>query len=158
VLSCEVNIFLTIFGLHSERLGLVRAILSARGLDPQRNDSVNPASWTGTVTSGDQAALVNALIKLKNLSFEMETWIEGSGERIVYTPALGLASAAIDEFGSVNLTEHRIRELMAQANQNMITFGRLMDQALLVGWDAEFEAIREDALQNGEARLRTSVA
>jgi len=157
-LSCEVNIFLTIFGLDLKRLGLVQAVLRARGLTPYGLESSSLRSWSGTLESADQQGLINSLMKLQNIAFDLEVERLRAGERVVYTPSLGLGHAAIDELGCINLTEHRIREIMAQANQNVITFGRLIDQSLLVAWDAEFESFREQDLLIGESRRRTSVA
>ena len=157
-MSCNEKIFLTTFGLDSQFSGLVRSILLSYELGACSSETLSVASWSGLLDSTSRQNLLNSLLKLKFISFDLEVVGGSSGERIVYTPNLGLATAAIDEFGSINLTEHRIRALMAEANQNMLAFSRLMDHCLLAPWDAAFEAERERALIVEEARDRSSVA
>ena len=158
MLSCNEKIFLTTFGLDSQFSGLVRSILRSYELGACSSETLSVASWSGFLVSTDRQNLLNSLLKLKFISFDLEVVNGSSGERIVYTPNLGLATAAIDEFGSINLTEHRIRALMTEANQNMLAFSRLMDHCLLAPWDAAFEAEREKSLIVEEARDRSSVA
>ena len=157
-MSDKSNILLTAYGLNDERAGLVQAVLHARGLAPAQSDVAAINTWLGSLETTEVDALVNALIKLQTVSFDLEVSKAAEGQRLVYSPNLGLRSAAIDAFGNINLTEHHIRALMAEANQNMLTFARLVDQSLLAPWDAEFEVIRERAMSQAVVSARSSVA
>ncbi len=157
-MSDKSNILLTAYGLTTERAGLVQAVLHAQGLSRVRSDVAAINTWLGLLEATDVDELVNALIKLQTLSFDLVVNKAAEGQRLVYSPNLGLRSAAIDSFGNLNLTEHHIRALMAEANQNMLVFARLVDQSLLAPWDAEFEVIRERAMSQAVVSARSSVA
>ena len=157
-MSDKSNIVLTVYGLTSERAGLVQAVLHARGLTPSQSDAVSIITWLGSLEDTHVDELVNALIKLQTVSFDLEVSSAAERLRLVYSPNLGLRSAAIDAFGNINLTEHHIRALLAQANQNMLAFSRLIDESLLAPWDSEFEGIRERSMLQAEAGFRSSVA
>jgi len=157
-MSNKSNIYLTAFGLESERVGLVRSVIHARGLSPAHSEAASISAWVGDLSDSEIDTLLESLLKLQNVAFDLELKNESSARRIVFSPNLGLRAAALDEFGCINLTEHHIRALMAEANQNMLKFARLIDQSLLAPWDVEFESIRERALAQEEAVSRSSVA
>jgi len=152
------KIFLTVYGLASERAGLVRAVLHSHDLTPTESDNRLVSVWTGLLPQVQVMALLTSLTKLADTSFDVEITLGDDRERLVYTPELGFGSASIDSLGNITLTEHRLAQLLREANQNMLVFERSLAQALLSPWQNQFEAIRQSASELEHSPSRTSVA
>jgi len=157
-MSEQPNILLIVYGLTSLRAGLVRSVLNSRNFRENNSDAVLINSWNGTASRTGAMELLDSLRKLGNLSFEVELTIGPDREVIVYTPELGFASASIDSFGNIILTEHRMLQLVRDANQNMLAFERFLGEALLAPWQLQFEEIRQSVMMLEHKDARTSVA
>jgi hypothetical protein len=157
-MSEQPNILLTVYGLTSLRAGLVRSVLKSRNFLDNNSDAVLINTWHGSASRTGAMELLDSLRKLGDLSFEAELTIGPDREVIVYTPELGFASASIDSFGNIILTEHRMLQLVRDANQNMLAFERFLDEALLTPWQLQFEEIRQSVMMLEHKDARTSVA
>ena len=56
-----------------------------------------------------------------------------------------------DSFGNAIVQEHRIRELLRQANQNMVKFERLIASECLEEWNSDFEEALEQSMTKKSA-------
>lgn len=153
----RTHTLVTVYDLSRDRAGLVRALAQSNGLSEEHQNSEFVSVWTGDLDHAELEQLLNSLMRLKSLSFDVIHG-EPSPVRFVYAPTLGLGSVDIDALGNAILSEHRIRQLMRESNQNMMVFERLAARALLRDWEEHFESIRAKALAKAAASERVSVA
>mgnify|MGYP000325957174 CR=1 FL=1 len=92
--------------------------------------------------------LVDALSKVAKLRFEIVLWpSEGfTGERWVWSPALGLSSCQIDAAGNTLIGEAKLSSILRESGDNALKIERLIRQAMLKAWDEEFEDLREQRI------------
>ena len=147
----KLKVELTTYGLDSSRLGLVSAVLTARSLRPSHTISGNDKTWAGEIPSSQIDELIAAILKLGDVRFDVITRTEFDAHRFAYSPRLGLKSCAIDSFGNAIVQEHRIRELLRQANQNIIKFERLIASECLEEWNSDFEEALEQSMTEKSA-------
>jgi hypothetical protein len=143
---------LIVYGLDQARLGLVGALAKARGLSAtQRMSDYGIFSWVAEVSLEDTNELVNSIIKLKNVCFEVISTDGLESVRQVYSPSLGLGSTTIDALGNAYIQEHRLRELVRDSNMNMLKLQRQIARELLEPWNAEIENLLESSLSEARA-------
>lgn len=143
---------LIVYGLDQARLCLVGALAKARGLSAMhRASEYGMSSWNAEVSHVEINELINSIIKLRNVCFEVITADGLESVRHVYTPSLGLGSTTIDAFGNAYIQEHRLRELVKDSNMNMLKLQRQIARELLEPWNAEIEGLLESSLSEARA-------
>ncbi len=142
----KLKVELTTYGLDSSRLGLISAVLTARSLKPSHTRSGNDKTWAGDISSLRIHELIAATMKLGDVRFDVITRTELDAYRFAFSPRLGLRGCAIDSFGNAIVQEHRLRELLRQANQNMVKFERLIASECLEEWNNDFEQALEQSM------------
>ena len=143
---------LIVYGLDQARLGLVGAIANARGFSlAVRANEYGMISWVADAVLGESNELVDSIIKLRNVCFEVITTDGFESVRQVYTPRLGLGTTTIDAFGNAYIQEHRLRELFRDANMNILKLQRQIEKELLVPWNDEIESLLESSLSEARA-------
>ena len=130
----------------SGRLGLVRALVSARFESSEVSGGHALLDFNFAASSVEAEGLVSALSKLGDLAFEVSCFDSADARRWVFTPQLGLGSVAIDQAGNQLIGENQLLELVRKSALNGIKMERLIRQALLAPWDDQFEHEREQRL------------
>ena len=144
-MNSKLNVEVTTYGLSSSRLGLLSAVLTSRSLVAIGTPSIDK-TWTGEISSGQTDELLNAIMKLGDVRFDLVVTSELDAYRYAYSPRLGLKGCAVDSTGSAIVNEHRLRELLRQANQNPVKFERLLANECLEEWNNDFEEAIEQSL------------
>ncbi|HEY8474650.1 MAG TPA: DUF3145 domain-containing protein [Natronosporangium sp.] len=101
-------------------------------------------SWTGRPGTG--AAIASELRRWPMIRFEVseEPSPGVDGERFMHVPGRGLFRATVGAAGDIQVGEHQLRALMAQAN-GPEALAHALDRALGTDWDAELEPYRHAA-------------
>lgn len=98
--------------------------------------------WAGA--PGTAAQLASALRQLKNLYFEIteRATSQGSAQRFMHTPSLGICVLPTDAQGNFTVTEDRIRYAFERAQGDYGELYRQFSLALGQEWDQELEPLR----------------
>ncbi|MGI5952620.1 MAG: DUF3145 domain-containing protein [Brooklawnia sp.] len=102
-------------------------------------------SWEGPV--GTSAALTSALRSCQRARFEVteDASLTQQGQRYAFTPDLGIFHANTGPHGDIQVSEQRLRTVLATASNDPDGQGSLADELnRLLGepWDAELEVFR----------------
>lgn len=144
-MNSKLKVEVTTYGLDSSRLGLLTAVLTSRSLVASGSSSIDK-SWTGEISSTQTDELLNAIMKLGDVRFDLVVTSESDAYRYAYSPRLGLKGCSVDSLGSAVVNEHRLRELLRQANQNLVKFERLLAIECLEEWNNDFEQAIEQSM------------
>lgn len=92
--------------------------------------------------------IIDSLSAVAKIRFELVLFgTQGfTGERWVWSPALGMGSSQIDTAGNHLIGEGRINALLREGADNPLKIERLIRKLLLSEWDNEFEELREQNL------------
>lgn len=102
-------------------------------------------SWVAPHGAG--SLIASSLIGWQSIRFEVTEFGDSgeSGERWVYTPSLGAFHVHVDEVGNYLVTENRLRSLMDNGTNDILSIREEVDRVLGGPWDRELETFREVA-------------
>jgi hypothetical protein len=117
----------------------VRLEWSAQPVEP----SARRAEYVWSSRPGTGGEIASALRQWSMLRFEVteEPSPGVDGERFMHVPGRGLFRASTSANGDIVVSEHRLRELMADS-RGYESLAHALDKALGGPWDAELEPYR----------------
>jgi hypothetical protein len=98
-------------------------------------------SFSGpSLSIGEIAARLSAI---SGIYFEISYWFsaQAMGERMCYTPSLGMFRASLDECGNQVFNENQLASLLGH-RQDQISLHESLRQLLGVEWDIQLEPLR----------------